>query len=61
MIDEDEETCNWDWFAWIFITLIIGIGIGYYWGWYHGEMKFEQGYEAAAEELSVVVKGEVCK
>jgi len=56
----DEETNKWDWFAGIFIAIIIGLIAGYAWGWYHGEMKYERGYKAAAEELSAVVREEIC-
>ena len=50
-----------DWFAGIFIALIIGLVSGYAWGWYHGEMKFENGYQAAIEEVAVMSKGELCE
>jgi len=54
-----------DWFAGIFIAIIIGLIAGYAWAWHHGniqlERAYEQGYEAAVEELMVVVRGEVCK
>ena len=50
-----------DWFAGILIALIIGLGIGYAWGWYHGGMKFDKGYQAAIEEIAVMSKGELCE
>ena len=50
-----------DWLAGIFITAVVFLTLGYAWGWYHGEMKYERGYEAAAEELSIVIKGELCQ
>ena len=49
-----------DWFAAIFITFIIGAALGYVWG-YTRPGKYEAGYAEAIEELSVVVKGEICQ
>ena len=60
-MNENEDVGRWDWFTGIFIAIIIGLMAGYAWGWYHGEMKYERGYEAAAEELSIVIKGELCQ
>ena len=52
---------NRDWLAGIFITAIVFLALGYAWGWYHGEMKFERGYQAAIEEMDVMSKGELCQ
>jgi len=67
MADMDDDMTNekYDWFGWLILTAFIFTGIGYAWAWHHGniqlERAYEQGYEAAVEELMVVVRGEVCK
>lgn len=50
-----------DWFAAIFITAFIFIVLGYAWGYSHQEMNYEAGYKAGIEEMSVVVKEEICR
>lgn len=50
-----------DWFAAIFITLIAGLVLGYAWGYSRQGINYEARYEAAIDELSVVVKGEICQ
>lgn len=50
-----------DWFAVIFITLIVGLVAGYAWGYSRQGVNYEAGYTEAAEELSVVVKEEICR
>jgi len=52
-------------FGWLILTAFIFTGIGYAWAWHHGNIQLERaynkGYEAAVEELMVVVKEDVCK
>ncbi len=55
MIDQN------DWFAAIFITAAIFLVIGYAWGYSHQAMNYEAGYVAAIEEMTVLVKGEICR
>ena len=50
-----------DWFAGIFIAIIIGMALGYAYRYGQERSIQERSYEAAAEELSVVVKGEICR
>jgi len=54
-----------DWFAGIFIAIIIGLIAGYAWAWHHGKIQLERahdkGYEACTNELEVVICEEVCK
>ena len=50
-----------DWFAGIFIALIIGLALGYAWGYSRQGINYEAEYALAIEELSVVVKGEICQ
>ena len=54
-----------DWFGWLILTAFIFTGLGYAWAWHHGniqlERAYEQDYEAAVEELMVVVKEDVCR
>lgn len=50
-----------DWFAAIFITLIIGVAAGYALGYSRQGMNYEAGYAEAYDELSVVVKEEICR
>ena len=50
-----------DWFAGIFIALAIGIALGYAYRYAQEPLAYEDRYEAAIDELSVVVKGEICQ
>lgn len=50
-----------DWFAAIFIALIIGVVLGYAWGYLRQGLNYEAGYVAAVEEMTVLVKGEICQ
>lgn len=50
-----------DYFAAIFIALIIGVALGYAWGYSHQTINYEAGYVAAIEEMTVLVKGEICQ
>ena len=50
-----------DYFAAIFIALIIGVALGYAWGYSHQKMNYDTGYVAAIEEMTVLVKGEICQ
>ena len=56
-----EMTDRNDWFAAIFITLIIGAALGYVWGYSRQGINYEARYTEAIEELSVVVRGEICQ
>ena len=64
-MDPDMTSEKYDWFAGIFIAIIIGITLGYAWAWHHGNIRLEraheQGYEAAVDELMVVVKEDICQ
>ncbi len=50
-----------DWFAAIFLALVIGIALGYAWAYYHGKLKYEYGYTDGVKEMSVIAKGEICQ
>ena len=50
-----------DWFAGIFIALIIGIALGYAWCYAQGVTGYERGYTDAIAEMTVVAKGEICQ
>ena len=50
-----------DWFAGIFIALIVGLIAGYAWGYSRQGINYEARYAEAIEELSVVVKEEICR
>ena len=51
---------KYDWFGWLILTAFIFTGLGYAWRYGQERGIKERSYEAAAEELSVVVKGEIC-
>ena len=55
------EPTKQDWFGWIFITAIVFLALGYTWRWGQERGIQERSYETAAEELMVVVKGEICQ
>ena len=50
-----------DWFAAIFITAVIFLVLGYAYRYAQEPLAYEARYEAAIDELSVVVKGEICR
>ena len=50
-----------DWFAGIFITAAIFLALGYAWGYSRQGINYEARYAEAIEELSVVVKEEICR
>ena len=54
-----------NWVGWLILTAFIFTGIGYAWAWHHGKIQLERahnkGYEAAVDELMVVVKEDVCR
>ena len=50
-----------DWFAGIFIAIIIGMALGYVYRYGQERDIEERSYEAAVEELSVVVREDVCR
>ena len=60
----DMTSEKYDWFGWMIITAIVFLVIGYAWAFNHGniqlERAYEQGYEAAVEELMAVVREDVC-
>ena len=52
---------NNDWFAGIFIAIIIGMALGYAWRYGQERGIQERSYQAAAEELSAVVREDICR
>ena len=64
-MDTDMTSEKYDWFGWVILTAFIFTGIGYAWAWHHGKIQLElapnKGYEAAVDELMVVVKEDVCR
>ena len=60
-LEADMTNEKYDYFAWIFITAIVFLVIGYCWRWGQERGIQERSYEAAVEELMVVVKEDVCK
>jgi len=64
-MDTDMTSEKYDWFGWLILTAFIFTGIGYAWAWHHGKIQLERahnkGYEAAVDELMVVVKEDVCR
>ena len=63
-LEADMTNEKYDWFGWLILTAFIFTGLGYAWAWHHGKIQLEraheQGYEAAVEELMVVVKEDIC-
>ena len=62
-MDSDMTSEKYDWFD-LILTAFIFIVLGYVWAWHHGKIQLERaydkGYEAAVDELMVVVKEDVC-
>ena len=60
----DMTNKQYNWFSWLILTAFIFTGLGYAWAWHHGKIQLElahdKGYEAAVDELMVVVKEDVC-
>ena len=52
---------KYDWFGWIILTAFIFTGLGYAWRWGQERGIQERSYEAAAEELSAVVREDICR
>ena len=50
-----------DWFGWLLLTAFIFTALGYAWRYGQEQGIEERSYEAAVEELMVVVKGEICQ
>jgi len=59
-MDTDMTSEKADWFGWIFITAIVFLALGYCWRWGQEQGIQERSYEAAVEELSVVVREDIC-
>lgn len=63
-LEADMTNDEYDWFGWLILTAFIFTGLGYAWAWHHGKIQLElahdKGYEAAVDELMVVVKEDVC-
>ena len=63
-MDSDMTSKEYNWFGWMILTAFIFTGLGYAWAWHHGKIQLElahdKGYEAAVDELMVVVKEDVC-
>ena len=64
-LDSDMTSEKYDWFGWMILTAFIFTGLGYAWAWHHGKIQLERAhnkvYEAAVDELMVVVKEDVCR
>ena len=64
-MDSDMTSKEYDWFGWMIITAIVFTVLGYTWAWHHGKIQleraYEEGYQAAVDELMVVVKEDVCR
>ena len=50
-----------NWVGWLILTAFIFTGLGYTWRWGQEQGIEERSYNAAVEELMVVVKDEVCQ
>ena len=49
-----------DYFAAIFIAIVVGLLAGYAWGRHGGKQVAEAQYEVELQELTVIVRDDVC-
>ena len=60
-LEADVTNEKYDWFGWIILTAFIFTALGYAWRYGQEQGIEERSYEAAVEELSAVVKEDLCR
>lgn len=50
-----------DWLGWMVITLVVGVAVGYAWGISRQTINYDIGYGEAMADMTVLVKGEICR